>query len=261
MNEGSKDFGETIQKALSDQLLHGSVDLVDIVPIPKHGDRMVRLQTLQEALEEFENTASAEGTIGYLIQVRPARNTTHSIQDSSPSSPQGPHGPSVHKPMVDGTYLPSGKLNTQFLLRNADLLFAAGEYNLARNIYKAILASGENTAIALFGLAKCFETDGKFKEAQVNYEESIAYHGTLNTYQALASLHIAQKQHAQAADVLNRALHLKDLTNQQRFYLHREGGNACLRSENTAQASIHFQKAIELKPDYEAAKDRLSALK
>jgi len=244
MTDSVKDCADTIQRVLSDRLLHGSVDLVDIVQIPKHGDRMVRLQTIQEALEDFESADLSEGTIGYLIQVRPARST--SLPENEPPGPEFVFG--TPNPAVDGTYLPSGKLNTQFLLKNAELLFTAGEYNLARNIYNAILASGENTAIALFGLARCFETEGKFKEAQTHYEESIAYHGTLTSYHALASLHASQKQYSQVIEVLSRALHLKDLTNPQRYILNKESGNACLQSNQFAKACHHFQKAIELDP-------------
>ena len=53
---------ETLKASLSD-LLEGQVE---VVPIPTHGDRMVKLRTLQEALAEFDS----ENTVHYLIQIK-----------------------------------------------------------------------------------------------------------------------------------------------------------------------------------------------
>ena len=97
------------------------------------------------------------------------------------------------------------------MIKNADLLFDAGDYQLARKIYKSILQSGEYTATVLHRLGKCYEAEGKLNEAGERYEESIAYHPTLESYQRLAAVLVRQNKEKQAAEVLDRVLALKEL--------------------------------------------------
>ena len=251
------DEKNTLQDALERHLLNGNVDIVDIVPIPRHGDRMVRLRTLEEALEDFDGNDAA---LGYLIHVKPAAASapastqvsarTNASVESSPNDPAA----------ADGTYLPNGRLNVAFLIKNADLLLTAGEFALARNIYKAILQSGEQPAVAFFGLARCFEAEGKLKDAQEHYEESIAYHGTLEAYQNLASLFLTEKREKQAAETFARALHLKDLSQKQRFELHKACGNCFTRANDPEKGSTHYSKALELSPGADDIRANLGAL-
>lgn len=117
----------------------------------------------------------------------------------------------VIRKQLQGIYLANGRLNVPYLIKNADLLFEAGDFQLARKIYKTILQSGEYTSIALQRLGQCYEAEGKFDEACAKYEESIAYHPTLESYNRLASLLKRQKRERQAEEVLERAQNFKEL--------------------------------------------------
>jgi hypothetical protein len=63
------------------------------------------------------------------------------------------------KSCLNRIYLPNGKFNVPYLLKNADILFEAGEYAAARKIYRAILQSGECTAYVMGRIEKCFEME------------------------------------------------------------------------------------------------------
>ena len=272
-----------LREILNRKFHEGEIDLVDIVPIPTAGDRMVRLRTLEEALEDFQSQESSpdEDTseaLSYLIQVRPRKRGVsragitqipeHS-QIVSPtviqSEPAPPHRPSAATASATGEniYRPDGKLNVPYLAQNADLLFASGEIALARNIYKAISASGERRGMALFGIGRCEEADGNLDEARIFYEESIAYHPTLETYHRLGALFMVQKKDQLAAEVLERALNLKDLEQAVRFELHKASGNCWTRAKAEASsqaAEKHYRHALEIDPAADEIRSNLGAL-
>lgn len=117
---------------------------------------------------------------------------------------------SAPKPCLDGIYLPNGKLNISYLIKNADLLYEAGEFALARKIYKSIYQSGEYSSTALYRLGKCYEAEGRLEDACTKYEESIAHHPTLECFQRLASLLTRLKKDKKAAEMMERAMVLKE---------------------------------------------------
>src|SRR5689334_1424915 len=118
------DVTHTLHEVIRKQLHQSDFDIVGIVPIPTHGDRMVRLRTLQEMIEEFEE-ANGQGTIEYLLQIKPRRAT--------PSAPPKNDVAPVKPAIQESIYLANGKLNVPYLVRNADLLFDSGDFPLARN--------------------------------------------------------------------------------------------------------------------------------
>src|SRR5688500_13175773 len=106
------DLRNTIQKQLDKDLRQNqSFDVVGIIPLPSSGDRMIRLQTLEEVLDDFDRGESS-GLMGYVVQVRPKREAP---AEATPSS----------KPSLESIYLPNGKLNHSYLLKNAEILFSA----------------------------------------------------------------------------------------------------------------------------------------
>jgi tetratricopeptide (TPR) repeat protein len=165
----------------------------DLVSVPANGDKMVRLRTLEEALDEFEGefggSADAEDLQRYLIQIKPRKERPPVTEISKPGAAGGEkRSPSS---INESVYLHDGTLNIEFLMQNADLLFASGEYALARNIYAKVIQEGHSslhTSQALLATAKCFEQDDCFDGARKSYEESIAYRPCFETYQRLASL-------------------------------------------------------------------------
>ncbi|OFZ21465.1 MAG: hypothetical protein A2X94_08125 [Bdellovibrionales bacterium GWB1_55_8] len=265
MNDQTHSIAHTIQTLLEPSLKRENLDVLDIVPIPKQGDRMVRLRTLEEALDDFDRSDDAGEVMGYLVQLkRAAPGKPEKAQSPAPAPYAITNGeapePSAQKSGIDSIYLPDGKLNVPFLKQNADLLFEAGEYTLARNVYKAIVQSGEKTAAALFGLARCYDIEGRIAEAQAHYEESIAYHPQVEAYQNLARLLIRQQKDQEAAEMIARALLLKELDEKQRFELHKACGNCWTRVNHVVNAEKHFQKALELETAADEVRANLGAL-
>jgi tetratricopeptide (TPR) repeat protein len=235
------DLSGRIQKLLDTQLQQNGMDLVDFVPIPMHGDRMVRLRTLKEVLEDFEETGNPN-TAGYFVQVRQRPET-----DSTPHHAD-PNPISAAAAEESAAYLPEGKLNVPYLMRNASLLVVAGELTLAKNIYKAVLQTGERTPEALFGIGQCLESEGKLPEARKNYEESIAYLPTLESYRRLGLLLMRMDKNQEAAEVLTRALNIKEMPTEMRVDLEKACGNSWLKIGRFEDAERHFRRALELIP-------------
>ncbi len=273
-----------LREIIDRRLRESDLDLVDIVAIPQHGDPMVRLRTLEEALEEFSHGERKEGTIGYLIQVKPkapieiyegktqaqAQVIAQAQIASAPPQPQPPApsygasaglGPnSIANTGGESIYLPNGSLNLPFLTRSAELLVSAGDYSLAKNIYRTILGSGERSALALYGIARCEESEGRFEEARTNYEESIAYHPNLDAYQHLCDVLIALGKDALAAEAFERALTLKDIAQAVRFEMHKACGNCWTRARNTERAEKQFEAALSLNSAADEVRSNLGAL-
>jgi tetratricopeptide (TPR) repeat protein len=247
------DVTQNLQDAIKKQLHESEFDVVGIIPIPTHKDRMVRLRTLQEILEDFEES-NTHGTVDYLIQVKPKK---HTVQES-PYVP--PKSEGTQKQGSGSIYLANGKLNVPYLVKNADLLFEAGDYVLARNIYKTILRSGEYTSQTLYRMGRCFEAEGKFEEARINYEESITYHPTLDTFQRLTALLVRQNNDQSAAEVIERTLSFKDLSPSLRFELHKACGNCWTRSQKSEEAERNFKKALEIDPSADDVRANLGVL-
>ena len=239
-----KDAFTRLHEILGNQLRQEHLDLMDFIPLPTGSDRMVRLKTIEQILDEFEHDEVSEG---YLIRVkREKKNSLPPVDESKPS--------------LDGAYLPNGKMNVTYLTQNATLLFSAGEYGLSRNIYKAIHQSGEKTAFALQGIARCYEAEGKLEEARTHYEESIAYQPSLEAYQRVAAILSDLKRDLNAASTLERALSMKDLTQKQRFELHQSAGGAYARIKRYDEAERHFVKALALEPSADEIRSRLGTL-
>jgi tetratricopeptide (TPR) repeat protein len=242
---------ETIRTALAQAVERFQADnsqlAADLVPIPMQGDRAVRLRTLEEMLEEFDlaNGDPEARVVGYFVQLK--RRVA-----AEPEAPGYAYTGDV--------YLPEGKLNTPFLVRNAELLEESGDFALAANIYKALLQAGEKTAFALLGIGRCSERLGKLDEAKEAYEESIAYQSSLDCYRRLAGLLLCQKKDQQAAETLERALSLKDLSDEQKYDFHQTCGNCWTRLQKTEAAERHFHRCLELKPAADDIRASLGAV-
>ncbi len=203
---------------------------LDWVAVPQGSDRMIRFRTIQEVLVDFESENDEDEARTYILQVRKQRAAA---------------AENVALP-ADGIYLPNGKLNVEFLVTNARLLFQAGEYTEARKIYGALTKSGERTAEGLLGVARCLEAEGRLEEALRTYDDSILYAPSIESYRRYASLLIRTQKDQQAAEILERALLLKDLTPKHRYDLHQATGNAWLRARVVGKAERHYRKALEL---------------
>lgn len=237
-----KDLGTKIHQTLGARLNAEGFDLVDLVPIPAHGDRMLRFRTVQEALEEFES----DGSMGYLVQIR--------RQAPAVSAP------AADTSALEGVWMPDGKLNVQYLVRNAELLFSAGEFTLAGNIYKSLLDAGVNSGFSLYWMGRCLEAEGKSEEACHSYEEALTWNPTLEAYRHFGGLLIRSRKNHQAAEIYERALNLKTLSADTRFELHKTAGNCWMRAEKDAQAEKHYRQALQINPSADDIQANLGAL-
>lgn len=266
MNSSDKDGvpNEILQRVLGTELSAAGYDMLDLVPIPNRVDRMVRLRTLEEALSDFDGE-----TISYLVQVR-ARSRTEA-QTKTPTKAEESllsrmvvetyeELPNPTESPNEQLYLPNGKVNIEFLARNARILYEARDYALARNIYGTILRSGQRSAFAHLWMGRCYEAEGKVDQAEKHFRESIAFQASLDACQRLAALLIRKKQDQQAAIVMERALALKSLSPTARFELHKACGNCWMRSDQPAQAEKQYRKALEIQPGSDAILANLGAL-
>jgi Tfp pilus assembly protein PilF len=250
-----------LRQILDQRLRQGDTDLIDvmdIVPIPMHGDRMVRLRSLEEALEDF---SAENGATSYLIQIKTRAPAPAPSATDLPAAPHRPSAATASPVTGDNIYQGDGKLNIPYLTRNAELLLDAQEYALARNVYQAIAASGERKGLALFGIGRCDEAEDKLDSARTHYEESIAYHPTLESYHRLSAVLTAQKKEGLAAEALSRALaSIKNLDSKTCFELHKACGNLYMRGRHPEASEKHYRQALELEPAADEIRANLGAL-
>lgn len=243
----------------------------NVVSVPGGSDKMVRMRTIEEALDqlndqlndelngEFDGGDENEILQQYIIQIKPRRTPRLSQTAAATAKTEKTQA----KIANDQVYLANGALNVDFLMQNAELLFVSADYPLARNIYTQVAKvgqSGTKTSEALFGMARCFERENLLEEARAKYEESIAYHPTLETYQHLSTLLLHQNKPYQAAEALERALHLKNLSAKIRYELCKAAGNSWMRANQMASAEKSYKKALEIDPSADEIQANLGAL-
>lgn len=217
------------------QLELAGYDLLEVISIPWTSDPMVRARTLESALPTHNDIRSV------LIQYR-QKSIEPELQKISLASDE------LVRTGLEEAYHSDGKVNLEFLERNAEILMASGEYPLARNIYKALLKSGVNPSRALFGAGRCYELERRYDRALACYEESIAYHALAVPMKHLATILIHQGKHQYAAETLERFLALGNISREDSIDAHKACGNSWVRAGNPGKAEKYFIKAIELDP-------------
>ncbi len=227
---------ENIEQLITQTLEHEGYKLLNFLPVPQHGDQCVRIKTLEDIFRNFDRDDDTD-TQSYVIYVR---------QKKKQNAIKLPSNPQIYssKSILDGIYCPNGKLNISFLLKNASVLFESREITLAKNIYKTVLRSGDSSAIALFGLSKCFIAEEKFSEAIKCLEESLSFHPKLETYQLLSRLLIKEDKAHEAAELLERALSLSDLEKETKVELYKAIGNSYFRARVFEKSEYYYRKAI-----------------
>ncbi len=280
MNQIKPDLRDMLIKKIGDQnngeTNDQSMELIDIVPIPVTSDRMVRLRTLDEALSEMENHQDSEST-GYLVQVRrkkaSASNASFSLDaivpdsnnlNTTPNTTNAPENTNADSPTenteTDGVYLANGNLNVPFLLKNAELLFSSGEYTLARNIYRTMADQGELSYSSLYWMGRCFEAESKVDEALKCYDQSIAFYPSLESYRRMGLIQMTRNNPQLAAETLERALNLKDISYDNRFDLHKACGNCWTKAQKPEHALNHYLTALSVYPTADDVRANIGAL-
>lgn len=240
----------TLREILKRQLTEAHLEVIGIMPISQQSDPMIKTRTLEELLEEFE-PSDHRGAHQFILQVR-----------KTPSQPASKEPIPQHTSPEENSsiYNSEGQLNVEFLSHNARLLFAAKEYPLARNIYQAILDSGQRDGEVHFALGQCYEYEGSFDKALSHYKEAVAFTPSFDHHQRLASLLIKTEKDLQAAEVLERATMLKGLSSAQRFEILQACGNCWTRGSRPEEAERAYKRALEIKPQADEIRANLGAL-
>jgi len=147
-----------------------------------------------------------------------------------------------------------------YLSENAELLLGAGEINLARNIYRAILKSGESSEIAYAGLASCADREGLIEQAIQFAWDSVAFSPNKPGYQILSQLLVQQGRDQEAAQALGRAIRALELSAQEKAEYHKMIGNCMARLGQNPEAERSYKKALELSPASDEVQSNLGSL-
>jgi tetratricopeptide (TPR) repeat protein len=151
--------------------------------------------------------------------------------------------------------------DVQYLIENAEILFASGETELARNIFRAILKTGEMSEVAYAGLAACADRDGLVDQAIQLAWDSVAFAPNQKGYQLLAQLLVQQGRDQEAAQTLQRALkQLTDLSSKEKGEYYKMIGNCQSRLGQPQEAERAYKKALENSPASDEVQSNLGSL-
>ncbi len=150
--------------------------------------------------------------------------------------------------------------DVHFLAENAELLVKAGEVELARNIYRSILKSGNASDVAYAGLSICADKEGMIEQAIQFAWDSVAFAPNKKGYQILSQLLVQQGRDQEAAQALSRALKSLELTIQEKAEYYKMIGNCMSRLGQNAEAERAYKKVLELSPASDEAQANLGSL-
>ncbi len=241
------DLDQSLRENLKTNLDEKGYALVDLITLPPRENRMLIIRTLQDALDRFDSP-DVEPTHCYLVQVKPK------TQASATASEDG-----TEVDVAGAVYHDDGKLNIDYLFRNAEILLNSNEPTLARNIFRTIFLSGDQCARALFGIGRCYEVESKLKEAEQAFEESIAFVPALPAFEGLIRVLLAASRDEYAAEIAERALRSAAMDGTAKFELHKTAGNCWTRAKRIDRAVPHFRKALFLKPAADEVQSNLGS--
>ena len=150
--------------------------------------------------------------------------------------------------------------NGAFLAQNAELLLQAGEIEMARTVYRAILKTGDFCDVAYAGLAICSDKDGMVEQAIQFAWDSVAFAPNKKGYQILSQLLIQQGRDQEAAQALTRAIKTLDLSAQEKAEYYKTIGNCMSRLGQNPEAERAYKKALELSPASDETQSNLGSL-
>lgn len=165
-------------------------------------------------------------------------------------------------PVGAGAVAGSGpeKEDIPFLADNAKILLEAGEVALARNIYRAILKTGDASDVAYAGLAACSDKEGLVDQAIQFAWDSVAFAPNQQGYQLLSQLLVQQGRDQEAAQALGRALRSLDLSLQEKAEYQKMIGNCHARLGQGPEAEKAYKKALEWSPSSDEVQANLGSL-
>lgn len=260
------DLSEFLKSRLETQ----GLELIGLSHLPKNGDRLTRLRTLDSLLHDWDNdfVHRDEATIEVVLRIRKRPET------AAQESPKNEAISSIAEPI----YLPSGELNSDYLLRNIRILMENKDFQSARKILSSILKT-RKTSSALLLLAQCDLSEGRMTDALKNLQDSIAFQPTFDACIQAAQLLGKLERHAEAERYWTQAQKMKPqsevaciglaktqlelgqlaesqfffesaLASQPRSAQAYEGlGLIALRKREHRAAHDHFARALEIQPN------------
>ena len=247
----SKNLTEKLNQKI--QTLDEDQDL-DLIPISSMEEVAVRFRNTDENTRYEYYLLEVKTDLNFSPQVSPPpfRKTVTTVAESLDgfdAEENFQNAPVVAKSApAAATVAPAEKEDIPFLAENADLLLNVGELELARNIYRAILKSGDASDVAYAGLAACADKEGLVEQAIQFAWDSVAFAPNQRGYQLLAQLLVQQGRDQEASQALNRALRSLDLTIQQKADYYKMIGNCQSRLGQSNDAERSYKKALELSP-------------
>ena len=237
-----------IKKMLEKQMASENLELVEMIPIPHKGDRLIRLQTVEEALDEFDDQQNSD-TVSYLVQVKKKNTSGATAMPSSPAQ-------TVNDPIR----LENGKLNAAFLEKQATVLANAKEFKTARKIYSTILKENPPTYSILMGLGTCLSAEGRLDDAIQVLEHAQAYEGTLDVQMNLLQLYLKNQQIPAALEKIDRLISRPTVDHEVRMSLLKTAVDTCISNQRKDRAENYCLKAISIEPENNFFRRKLTKL-
>ena len=169
-----------------------------------------------------------------------ANNSDHSNEDEQKSA---------------DTFSP---FSPEALIEKADVAFEEEDYQKALALLTEANAKESGNSDVLFKIAYILQKSGNNEEAIKYYKESLELDKD-NEYihNSMASIYRANGEFTSAKIHLNASVEIDD-KNPITFYNY---GNLFVDMEHNEEAIAMYEKAVELNPDFEEAKQELEALK
>lgn len=230
-------------------------DILNILEISASQEKAFQIKSMREAIDQFESD-SDDNAHTYLVRLRAKGGSGATSGAYEKTSMTREPSPSEKASL----YSKDGNLNEEYLLRNAQILVESGEHTLARNIYKALLKTGGDTGKYFYLIGLSYESENRKEQAKRCFEESVAFRPSIDAYRRLSSILLERKKDQEAAEVMERALYIKSLSDQDRFELHQACGNSWTRVERYSKAEEHFKKALDVDPSSSVTQSNLGSL-
>lgn len=255
---------EAIKKFISKE------DNLEMTPVSSLEEVAIHLRTndedhqyqhflLQVKLNNGNNT-SAQSTPSFNPPPYPTEKNKMSSETQMNSVPQPQTQVQSQQSKSGASVAKAEKEDIQFLVDNAEVLMKAGELELARNIFRALLKTSECSDVAYAGLAMCADQEGLVEQAIQYAWDSVAFAPNKKGYQILAQLLVQQGRDQEAAQALSRALKALELTIQEKGDYYKMIGNCMSRLGQTTESERAYKKALEMSPASDEVQSNLGSL-
>lgn len=240
-------------------MMFEQLDRIANLPSPEN-TRFIPVSSLEEVAMNLQESDEENRYEYYLVQIRHPKVKPADPVREPPPAPRAPVSNATAEESAATPSFKAEKDDIPYLSENADLLLQAGEVNLARNIYRAILKSGEASDLAYAGLAACSDKEGLIEQAIQFAWDSVAFAPNKKGYQILSQLLVQQGRDQEAAQALGRALRSLELSIQEKAEYHKMIGNCLSRLGQNSEAERSYRKALELSPASDEVQSNLGSL-